>query len=156
MRRFAPHIIVVLVVLAVLAVRWRAEGQLPATCSFPDQLDQFPAVSVGQKWTAALHNELLCAINELEAYVLALQVGGEAQCTAVSLTAGQRKLITVSLGEAVTGTEPLFLSARESANGWLEPSGIVSASGSAVTAYVFNRDPDNTRTGTVCVQVVRS
>ena len=167
MRRFAPHLIFGTLGLCLLALNMHfyraplsllstALAQLPTSCQFPAQLDQFESVAPGTHWTAVMHNQLLCAINELETYVLNLQAGGQAKCLAVSLAAAERKRITVSLDHPVTGSEAVFISAREADSAWLDASGIEEVSGSAVVLWVFNHDAQATRTGIACVHVVTS
>ncbi len=128
----------------------------PTGCTWPGSSDNFEAVSAGNRLTSTLYNKLQCAVNALEDAVDAVDEEVRSACTSVSVSPGERKLIGVPLsGAALVGTEPVFTSVQDDTTpARLEVSGIQELTSTQAKVWIFNHDPDSTRTGTACALVV--
>jgi hypothetical protein len=147
--------VAVVAVVLVDAPQRATFGVEPTTCSYPPTLDSFQQVAPGDKWNAADHNRMLCALNSLERR--SKQNGAaETVCTTVNVSASTRQLVNIGLASTVSGTEPVFASVIDTTNPTrMVADGIQGLSGTVVTVAVFNHDASNARTGKVCASVVR-
>lgn len=142
-------------ILAALAIAVAAYAVDPTGSAFPGGADDFQAVQKMDTWTAVHHNRLLDAVNEMQDVIL-LNGLEETACAEFSVQPAARKLINVPLGETTTGSEPTFGSVIEDDQpARVAFDGVELLVGSIAQVWVFNRDATNTRTGSVCVQIVR-
>jgi hypothetical protein len=144
-----------LAALAYDGLRSAVYGAEPTTCSFPPTLDTFQKVAPQDKWNAADHNRILCALNSLERRS---KQGGvlETVCADVTVPASTRQLVSLGLASTVAGTETVFPTVRDTVNpSRLEADGWQGIGGTTVSIWVFNRDGTNARSGRACVGVLR-
>lgn len=151
-------VLITLLALAAIAIDGfcsAAFGAEPTTCSFPPTLDSFQKVAPQDKWNAADHNRILCALNSLERRS---KQGGvlETVCADVTVPASTRQLVSLGLASSVTGTETVFPTVKDTVNpSRLEADGWQGIGGTTVSIWIFNRDGTNARSGRACAGVVR-
>ena len=144
-----------LAVLVYDGLRTAVYGAEPTTCSFPPTLDTFQRVAPQDKWNAADHNRILCALNALERRS---KQGGvfETVCADVTVPASTRQLVSIGLTSTAAGTETVFPTVKDGVNpSRLEADSVQGIGGTTVSFWVFNRDGTNARSGRACAGVVR-
>lgn len=142
--------------IASVALISVALAAVPTGCTFPASRDTFSAVVPGDRLLASFWNRILCLLHALQDEVDAVSTPIRWACTATSLAAGERKLVTVPFsGVPFSGSEPAFTSVKDPLSpSRLDDDGLESISGLDVGVWVFNRDALNARSGTVCAFVV--
>jgi len=130
-----------------------AWAAVPTGCTWPSAPDNFAAVAPGDHLNTTLFNRMLCALNAIEAKIDAGAKGAENRCVGVSVNAGARVLVDVSMTKSLMGSEAVFASAIDSTNpSRLVADGIQTRVGNLVQAWIWNRDADGVRSGFLCVE----
>lgn len=144
---------VILGVLLISAPAWAGPLNPPPTgCTITETLHRY----VASDPVLPAFNDFICVLGLLRDR-LVHTVASELVCIDVSLAPAQRQAVTLTLAAPLAGNEAIPLTVsdvttppRLTVDGLTAPGGA-----SQIVAYVFNRDPDGARTGTLCAHIDR-
>jgi len=125
----------------------------PAGCIFPTGYDNLFALTSRSNLTEGIINRWQCILNALQQRAL-YEGTRETVCADVSVPPGKRVLQVLTLSSAPGLQAPIFTSVSDAINPSRLEVSSTQAAGSSLNCWVFNHDPNGTRSGRVCAQVV--
>lgn len=152
--RKALGIVALGVMVALGAFSYTALAAPPVGCVFPQAFDNLESLPDRALLTEKIINRWQCLLNALQQRAL-YEGTRETVCQDVLVAAGKRIAVPFVLSAAAAAGTPVLAGVTDTASPGRLEIATESPNGSTLTAWVFNHDPLNARSGRACLQVIR-